>query len=226
MVDQQYVRDVMVEPTQTIDADHLVAAARQRMQGAMNVKSLIVVQGGRPVGLVRYNDIAIETAPGATVAEIMVPEVPAVRADQSLADLAGVMTEYDIDRLPVVDTGGALVGEVPRDALTLATTTGSEAATSQETLSGAQSGATTPVFNVRADMAVVGAGGGKIGTVKEVISDALSGGLTHVVVRTGLIFSKDKAIPADLIDGVEGDEVCLKVDKSEVDILPDLSADA
>src|SRR5919202_1612223 len=93
-------------------------------------------------------------------------------------------------------------------------------------LSDTQSLQATPAFDIRKDMAVVGTGGSKIGKVKEVLSDQLSGSLTHVVVHTGLIFGKDKSIPADLIDNVEGDEVCLKVDKAEIDMLPDLNASA
>lgn len=226
MENRTYVRDVMVPEAQTIASTQTLIAARQRMQGDMNVKSLIVVEGDRPVGMVRYNDISRnETAVG-TVGDIMVTDIPTIGADDALEDVSGVMSEHDIDRLAVVDARGALTGEVPRAAVTLSQTTTAEGVTAGQLLSDAQSRQESPVYNVKKDMTVVGTGGGKIGTVKEVMSDALSGSLTHVVVHTGLIFGKDKAVPADLIDNVEGDEVCLKVDKAEVDVLPDISAEA
>ncbi len=225
MAEQRCVRDVMSPPEGVIQTTQTLAAARQRMMGDMRIKSLIAADGDRAAGMIRYNDISQESA-AKTVADVMLTEVPTVGVDDALQDLTGVMTQYDIDRLAVIDQRGVIVGELPRASLTLAETTTAEGVTASELLSNAQANQTSPVYNVRKDMTVVGTGGGKIGKVKEVLSDALSGSLTHLVVHTGLIFGKDKSIPADLIDNVEGDEVCLKVDKSEVDMLPDIQAEA
>jgi CBS domain-containing protein len=226
MTGQTYVRDVMVPMTQAIRASQTLVAARQRMQGDMRVKSLVVVdEADRPIGAVRYNDISTAAAAGASVADVMVANIPTANPDQPLADLSGVMTEYDVDRLAVVDAGGTIVGELPRSALTLAETHGTTATTG-ETLSDANAQIATPVYNVQQDMAVVGQGGEKIGKVKDVLSDSLTGALTHIVVHTGLIFGKDRSIPADLIDSVAGDEVHLKIDKSDVNMLPDINQPA
>ncbi len=225
MAEQRCVRDVMSPPEGVIQTTQTLAAARQRMMGDVRIKSLIAADGDRAAGMIRYNDISQESA-AKTVADVMLTEVPTVGVDDALQDLTGVMTQYDIDRLAVIDQSGVIVGELPRASLTLAETTTAEGVTASELLSNAQANQTSPVYNVRKDMTVVGTGGGKIGKVKEVLSDALSGSLTHLVVHTGLIFGKDKSIPADLIDNVEGDEVCLKVDKSEVDMLPDIQAEA
>ena len=226
MSGQVLVRDQMAPPTETIQTGHNVIAAKQRMQADMRVKSLIVIEGDRPVGMLRYNDVNQEGALQSSIEELMVRDVPTVRAEQPLEELTGLMTQYDVDRLPVVDDSGALVGELPRAALTLGETHGTESVITEPRLSDTQSLQTTPAFDIRKDMTVVGTGGSKIGKVKEVLSDQLSGSLTHVVVHTGLLFGKDKSVPADLIDNVEGDEVCLKVDKAEIDMLPDLNAEA
>jgi CBS domain-containing protein/sporulation protein YlmC with PRC-barrel domain len=226
MSGQVLVRDQMAPPTETIQTGHNVIAAKQRMQADMRVKSLIVIEGDRPVGMLRYNDVNQEGALQSSIEELMVRDVPTVRAEQPLEELTGLMTQYDVDRLPVVNDSGALVGELPRAALTLGETHGTESVITEPRLSDTQSLQATPAFDIRKDMAVVGTGGSKIGKVKEVLSDQLSGSLTHVVVHTGLLFGKDKSVPADLIDNVEGDEVCLKVDKAEIDMLPDLNAEA
>jgi len=221
MTGQTYVRDVMVPMTQAIRVTQTIVAARQRMQGDMRVKSLIVVDDNdRPIGAVRYNDVSTAEA-GGTVADVMTDNIPTIGADQPLEDITGLMTEYDIDRLAVVDSSGAVVGELTRSALTLSETHGNTASTG-ESLSDATAGHDTPVYQVTQDMSVVGSDGGNIGKVRDVLSDALTGALTHIVIHTGLIFGHDKSVPADLVDSVSGDQVQLKVDKSDIEALPDL----
>jgi CBS domain-containing protein len=226
MTSQTQVRDVMVEMTQAIRSSQTLVAARQRMQGDMRVKSLIVVDDNdRPIGAVRYNDISTAEA-GGTVGEVTMAGVPTVTPDQSLTEVSGLMTEYDVDRLAVVDSSGAIVGELTRSALSHAETTGSTGTQSRETLSDANAGKQTPVYEVHQDMTVVGGDGGKIGKVKNVLSDAVSGSLTHIIVDTGLVFSHEHSVPADLIASVDGDTVHLKVEKSDIEALPDPNPDA
>ena len=221
MTGETYVRDVMVPMTQAIRVTQTIVAARQRMQGDMRVKSLVVVDDNdRPLGAVRYNDISAAEV-GGTVADVMVGNIPTVSPDQSLADVTGLMSEHDIDRLAVVDSSGAIVGELPRNVLTLSETHGT-VGTTGESLSDATAGRDTPAYQVAQNMTVIGDDGGKIGTVKDVLSDALTGALTHIVVHTGLIFGHDKSVPADLVDSVAGDEVRLKAAKSDIEALPDL----
>lgn len=221
MTGQTYVRDVMVPMTQAIRVTQTIVAARQRMQGDMRVKSLIVVDDNdRPIGAVRYNDVSTAEA-GGTVADVMVGDIPTISEDQPLGDVTGLMTEHDIDRLAVVDGSGAVVGELTRSALTQSETHSSTASTG-ETLSDAAADRSTPVYQVSQDMSVVGSDGGNIGKVRDVLSDALTGALTHIVVHTGLIFGHDKSVPADLVDNVSGDQVQLKVDKGDIEALPNL----
>jgi len=221
MTGQTYVRDVMVPMTQAIRVTQTIVAARQRMQGDMRVKSLIVVDDNdRPIGAVRYNDVSTAEA-GGTVADVMVGDIPTISEDQPLGDVTGLMTEHDIDRLAVVDSSGNVVGELTRSALTQSETHGNTASTG-ETLSDAAADRSTPVYQVSQDMSVVGSDGGNIGKVRDVLSDALTGALTHIVVHTGLIFGHDKSVPADLVDNVSGDQVQLKVDKGDIEALPNL----
>jgi len=225
MTGQTHVRDVMVEMTGAIRSSQTLVAARQRMRGDMRVKSLIVVDDNdRPIGAVRYNDIHVAET-GGTVGEVTVAGVPTVTPDQTLIQVSGLMTEYDVDRLAVVDSSGAIVGELTRSALSHAQTSGTSAQTG-ETLSDADAGIQTPVYQVHQDMTVVGSDDGKIGKVKNVLSDSLSGSLTYIVIDTGLVFSHEHSVPADLIDAVNGDEVRLKVVKSDIEALPDPNPDA
>ncbi|HEX5504720.1 MAG TPA: CBS domain-containing protein [Thermomicrobiales bacterium] len=227
MSEQLLVRDAMAPLSEMIQSGQTLVAARQRMQGDTRVKSLIVVEGDRPVGMLRYGDVSgAEVRQGTTVADVMVTDVPTARGDQTLEELSGLMTQYDVDRLPVVDANGALIGELPRVALTQAQTTSTEATGWAEASTVGHPREQEPVYDLKKDMAVVGVQGSKVGKVREVTADALTGSLTHVVVHTGLLFGKDKSIPVDLIDHVAGDEIYLKVDKSDVDMLPDIHANA
>jgi CBS domain-containing protein len=218
------VRDVMQPLTEFIDANQSVAVARQRMQGVEAIRSLLVVdEAHRLVGAVRYADISQAEA-GATVGQVVTLDPPTAHVDQPLQELVGVMTETGLDRLPVVDEQGIVIGELPRAMLTTAEHTTTAGTRAQRSLSDGQSGNETPTVAVEKDMAVVGASGDKIGTVKEVLVDALNDELTHIVVHTGWLFGKDHAVPADLIDGVAEGNVMLKVDKNDVSVLPDLNA--
>lgn len=216
------VRDVMQPLTEFIDANQSVAVARQRMQGVEAIRSLLVVdESHHLVGALRYADISQVDA-STTVGQAVTMDPPTAQVDQPLQELVGLMTETGLDRLPVVDASGVVIGELPRAMLTTAEYTTSTGTRSHPSLADGQSGQDSPTVAVEKDMAVVGASGDKIGTVKEVLVDALNDELTHIVVHTGWLFGKDHAVPADLIDGVAEGNVQLKVDKSEVAVLPDL----
>jgi CBS domain-containing protein len=218
------VREVMQPLTEFIDANQSVAVARQRMQGMESIRSLLVVdESHRLIGAVRYADLSQADA-SVTVDQVALRDVPTAQVDQPLQDLVGLMTETGLDRLPVVDTGGVVIGELPRAMLTTAEHTAATGTRSQPSLADGQSGHDSPTVAVEKDMAVMGSNGDKIGTVKEVLVDALNDELTHIVVHTGWLFGKDHAVPADLIEGVAEGNVMLKVDKGDVAVLPDLNA--
>jgi sporulation protein YlmC with PRC-barrel domain len=61
---------------------------------------------------------------------------------------------------------------------------------------------------------------GYVGQVAEFVVDPISEQITHVVVREGHPWErKDVSIPISQVERVEGDTVCLKVDKHSVEVL-------
>jgi sporulation protein YlmC with PRC-barrel domain len=61
---------------------------------------------------------------------------------------------------------------------------------------------------------------GYVGRVAEFVVDSISEQITHVVVREGHPWEhKDVSIPISQVERVEGDTVCLKVDKHSVEVL-------
>lgn len=82
------------------------------------IGSVVVVDDGRPIGLVAERDIVIALA-GANddvrshqVKEVMETDLHVASLNDDTADLAAVMTQFRIRHLPVVDESGRLLAIV------------------------------------------------------------------------------------------------------------------
>lgn len=119
------VSDVMSAPVLTTPADSTVAAVGERMQDA-GVGSVIVVDQGRPVGILTERDMvrvaaAGVTASAATVSEWMTADPDTVAPDSGVAEAYQRLSDKGYRHFPVVDEDGMLVGVVSlRDLLSVA----------------------------------------------------------------------------------------------------------
>ena len=82
-----------------------------------NIGALIAVEGNRPVGILSERDIVREAARNEgflerTVADLITRDVITGQPHDDLLAVAHTMTERRIRHLPVVDSGGRLVGMV------------------------------------------------------------------------------------------------------------------
>ncbi|MBX6341707.1 MAG: CBS domain-containing protein, partial [Thermomicrobiaceae bacterium] len=119
MVEAPHISDMLVPDVDVIGPDEPVRAAQRRME-AQTRRSLIVVEGDRPIGVVQWRDIMRVQGPESDqpVRDFMVREVPVLKTDMTLDEARAQLTgEVDLDRLPVVNEQGQLVGEVPRQAV-------------------------------------------------------------------------------------------------------------
>lgn len=236
------IDSLMVPQFDTITPEEQVRVARRRME-AETRRSLIVVDGDRPVGVIEWRHIMRESEvpADAPVGDYMVREFPLLRRDMMVNEAIGHLGQVDFDRIPVVDQGGHLVGEVPRTALSKFGTTTSSAEpavegfpqdqrvleqTSERFGDDTDAGpfetyeATTAGFEVQTGMAAHGSGGSKLGEIDEIILDP-NGSPAAFMVKHGLLSKKHKKIPMDNVDRVEGDRVVLAIDQSEFKILRD-----
>lgn len=104
--------------------DDSVASAAKLMR-ENHVGCLVVAekQNGKriPVGMLTDRDITVAVvAPGLDaeailVGDVMSPEVLSVRDDAGIAETVELMRVRGIRRLPVTDTGGALIGLIAAD---------------------------------------------------------------------------------------------------------------
>lgn len=101
--------------------DKVVKAAR--LMDKRNVGSVVVVQNGRPVGILTDRDIAIRVVAmeadidSTLVKDVMTSSVVTGKEGQRAAELAKMMHDNGIRRVPIVDKKGRLTGIITLDDL-------------------------------------------------------------------------------------------------------------
>ncbi len=204
----------MIEPSEPV-------RTAKRLMEAQTLRSIVVAQNGRPVGVVKWRDIRVADN-DMLVAELMSTDFPVLRSEMHVADAQGRIGDVDYDNIPVVDDDGMLIGEVPRSALIHHEAhVDSEARVSQDAAAAtvADSG---PSFDIQPDMDVIDAEGHKLGKVSDIVIDPSTQQLSHMIIEHGLLRKKHKRVPVDTVTRVEGDTVVLGITKTEFDFLADI----
>jgi CBS domain-containing protein len=112
----QKISEVMNTDVQTISPDATIEEAAQQMRdGDFGV--LPVGETENLMGIITDRDIVVRAVAegmgvNTKVKDAMSEEVICVNEDDSIEDAAQLMSDYQIRRLPVVDTDGRLVGIV------------------------------------------------------------------------------------------------------------------
>jgi len=92
-----------------------------RIMRTKNVGTVVVVNAGRPIGLVTDRDIAVDVvalgkdSSTVRVGEIMRKKPIVIGADQGILDAAKIFAKTSVRRLPVVSKDGKLVGIIAMD---------------------------------------------------------------------------------------------------------------
>ncbi|HVN74169.1 MAG TPA: CBS domain-containing protein [Methanoregula sp.] len=117
--------EVMRSNPTMIEAGASVAKAARAMCSE-EVGSVIIMEDGRPIGIVTEEDInckvvARDLRPSTVqVNKIMSTPLITVSADKTVGDAAHMMVKHKVRRLPVVDTADRVIGIVTvRDILTV-----------------------------------------------------------------------------------------------------------
>ena len=109
-------RDIMTTPAETLAPTATLTEAAQQLRD-LNVGSLPILDGEHLLGVVTDRDIVVRgIAEGldpssSTVAEVATGAVVTVDVDDDAADVARIMGERQVRRVPVLD-GGKLVGVI------------------------------------------------------------------------------------------------------------------
>lgn len=113
---------ICTKPVVTASAQMTVEQAARAMR-SKNVGALVVVNAGRPVGMLTDRDVAVEVvAKGldpdtARVGDVMRRRPITIREDLGIFDAARVFAKTGVRRLPVVTKSGVLVGVITVDDL-------------------------------------------------------------------------------------------------------------
>ena len=113
---------ICTKPVVTASAQMTVEQAARAMR-SRNVGALVVVNAGRPVGMLTDRDVAVEVvAKGldpdtARVGDVMRKRPITIREDMGILDAAKVFAKTGVRRLPVVTRSGVLVGVIAVDDL-------------------------------------------------------------------------------------------------------------
>ena len=116
------LKQIAVKPVVTASASMTVVEAARVMK-QKNVGALIVVNAGRPLGVLTDRDIVVDVVaagkdPEAVhVGDIMRKKPVTLRDDLGLADAARVFAKTAVRRLPVVDKAGRVTGILSVDDL-------------------------------------------------------------------------------------------------------------
>ncbi len=109
------VREVMSGPVETVTAAVSAREAATRLRDR-DIGSLVVVEDGRPVGIVTRTDVVALFAAGSdgdtlSVGEMMSENPVTIGPDATVTVAAETLSEHDVSKLPVVEDG-ELVGIV------------------------------------------------------------------------------------------------------------------
>lgn len=111
------IKDVMTSPVSCISPDASARDAAQRMR-ELDIGSIVVCQGDKPVGIVTDRDITVRcTALGldcstTRVSALMSREIVTVQEDSTTKEAERLMEERQVRRVIAVDDRGRLRGIV------------------------------------------------------------------------------------------------------------------
>lgn len=221
-VNSASIGDMLTESIDTITPDETVTVAKRRMESQTS-RSLIVVDGNRPVGVIQWRGLARREG-NELIRDVMLTEFPVLRSQMTVDEVRSYLSgvDVDLDHLPVVDDSGMLLGEVPRGLITKSETA-TNAAT-QSVVAGPDANMTRdsqPSVHLEQGMKVIGASGKNLGSV-DLVDLSAEGHIAHFTVKYGMLGRNSKRLPADVISRVEGNEVHVNLDQPEFKMLADV----
>lgn len=215
------IRDLVNPTAETISPEETVMTARRRME-SQAIRSLLVVEGDRPIGLVSWRGLGQEDG-SAQIRQVMQAGIPALTDSMSIDDAATMLagSDVDFDQLPVVDDSGVLIGEVPRTAIMKRGVEADAATRPLQSMSAADEATSAPAIHIEQGMNVVGADDDKLGSVDQVEVSA-EGTIAAFTVKHGLLGRHAKRLPVDVIVGTRGDDLLVTIGQTEFKMLADV----
>jgi CBS domain-containing protein len=116
------LKTIAIKPVVTASIRMTIAEAAQAMR-AKNVGALVVVNAGRPLGMLTDRDIVMDVVArgndpdSVLVGDVMHKKPAVISADAGLMDAAHLFAKTGVRRLPVVNRAGQVIGIIALDDL-------------------------------------------------------------------------------------------------------------
>jgi CBS domain-containing protein len=107
------VQHVMTRDVVTVSS-HAALRDAAKLMADNRISGLVVMDNGKVVGIVSEADILKAGDMSLPVGDVMAKDVISVLPDVCVPDVAKVLAEHQIKRVPVIDDAGKLVGIVSR----------------------------------------------------------------------------------------------------------------
>lgn len=216
----EHVTDYIIPATGTVPPTEPLHRIRHLME-ADELPSVIVAEENRPVGVIRWSDIReADGIPETCMArDIMLSGCPTLTEDAPASEAYASLDLADLDRLPVVNANGELVGVVSRAALLHTMNCGSDVPL---TLRNHNERSLRRAFTVRPGIKVFSMEGMQLGLVDRMF--LLGGTVTGILVAYGLLGRRHKHLTFDVVDHLEDETILLSIDRERFHRLPDMDA--
>ena len=118
MYNDDHIANYIVPATGTVPPTEPIGRIRHLMESD-NLASVIVAEDNRPVGMIRRNDVfnGARLPDFCLARDIMLPNCPTLQVNSPADEARNSLDVTNLDRLPVVNANGELLGVVPRSAL-------------------------------------------------------------------------------------------------------------
>jgi len=111
------LKDIMVKNVVTASPEETLESVVKKLY-SRNVGCIIIVEDGKPIGIVTDRDIAIRgfgKPPETPIKEIMTPKVITIFEDDGIFELTKKFRNHGVRRIPVIDKNGKLQGIISVD---------------------------------------------------------------------------------------------------------------
>ena len=222
MHEERTVRQVMADHIWAVHPKQAIESALRRLSREGS-RSAIVSDHGVPVGV--FDSVTVREAcykEDEQVEDVMLRDIPSLTEETTIDEASDRTIASGVDRLPVVDREGYLIGEITRRDLVAETRaeleSGELRATRAEPKVIDANDPASVLSDAEAGMVAVAADGVRVGIVVDVhIVDVAD---TWLVVEHGMLNKKRAIVDGGLVDLVDGDVVILSIDQTTFKSLP------
>lgn len=216
------VADYIRPATGTVQSHEALHRIRRYARNS-GYRSIIVVEGNKPVGLIRWPEIDRANIPDTSLArDLMLANGPILTRNMSVREASARLELTRMDRLPVIDDRGELIGvfarEATKDSVPMYVSDDGRPLGGEDHQAQMQQ-----VFTVHPGMEVYSAEGTLLGLVDRLFLK--NGNASGFLVAYGNEHAAHKYLDIDVVESMQDETITLSVSGEAFAALPDAAPD-